>query len=131
MDVASQSSPMSTSENQSKDVIDASKDISGPSMSQKASNGINRRTARAQRSLRRQSHGIKEMIVDQGIRLHQRLLVPFKKQLPGTNIQVDSSSLPQKIKANKTDELVKVKLNTGTLLLYKGHHRRAVFLRRC
>jgi hypothetical protein len=30
----------------------------------------------------------------------------------------------------KEEEVVKVKLNTGTLYLYKGLHRRAVFVRR-
>jgi hypothetical protein len=114
MDVASQS-PVSTSDNQSKDVVIASKNVSG------SSNG---RTARAQRSLRRQAHGTKEIVFDQGVRT-------FKKYAPGANIHVNSSSISVNGKVNKTEEVVKVKLNTGTLLLYKGHNRRAVFLRRC
>ncbi len=117
MDVASQSSPVSTSDNQFKDMVIPSKDASG------SSNG---RTARAQRSLRRQAHGMKEIVLDQGAR------APFKKYAPGANMQeVNSSSITLNGKANNPEEVVKVKLNTGTLLLYKGHNRRAVFLRRC
>jgi len=130
MDVASQSSPMSTSDIQSKDVGGvSSKDVSGPTAtSNKSARESQGRTARAARSLRRQANGVKEVGLA-GARSQRA--VPFKKHVPGTNMEVNSSSSLPKRKADKTEEVVKVKLNTGTLLLYKGQNRRAVFLRRC
>lgn len=42
----------------------------------------------------------------------------------------NSTTIKKKGAGGKDEEVVKVKLNTGTLYLYKGLHRRAVFVRR-
>jgi hypothetical protein len=41
-----------------------------------------------------------------------------------------NTAMSKKGTGGKEEEVVKVKLNTGTLYLYKGLHRRAVFVRR-
>ena len=124
MDVGSQSSPVSTSDNHSKDIGAPSKDVVGHT--QKSNDDSKLRSARAQRSLRRQAKVYKE--VGHGARSQRA--VSLKKQLSGSNIDLNSSALPKR-KVNQSEEVVKVKFNTGTLLLYKGQNRRAVFLRRC
>ena len=52
-------------------------------------------------------------------------LKPRRAEMKGKKSSQSSSS-----KKGKDEEVVKVKLNTGTLYLYKGSHRRAVFVRR-
>jgi hypothetical protein len=121
MDIGSQSSPMSASDNQSKDVAIPPKDSSS-----NVSRKLVDRSARAQRSLRRQTNVVKE---PDHVARNQQKLGLLKRQLVSAN--ESNPSLLQKQKANKNEEVVKIKLNTGTLLLYKGANRRVVFLRRC
>lgn len=96
-----------------------------------ASNGL---SARAKRSKRRQakiekdptktSSAIKK---DNGKR---SIEASISKKLGKGKGSKSGASTTKKGDAGKEEEVVKVKLNTGTLYLYKGLHRRAVFVRR-
>ena len=96
-----------------------------------APNGL---SARAKRSKRRQAKIEKDPT---------KISSAIKKEIGKRSIEASISkkhgkgkssksgaSTTKKGDAGKEEEVVKVKLNTGTLYLYKGLHRRAVFVRR-
>lgn len=98
-----------------------------PSVSD-ASSSLRNKTARAQRSARRQLKVETEpakkgpaMIPKKGSKRRMEM----KKE-----IGVVTTTSIKKSSDDKDEEVVKVKLNTGTLYLYKGANRRAVFVRR-
>ena len=87
----------------------------------------NRAAARAARSLRRQAKIEKTTPL---------ATVPAQATWAGAVAGTNAAPVPaspeslKRIHATAEDEVVKVKLNTGTLYLYKGFIRRAVFVRR-
>jgi len=107
-----------------------------PSMSDASSSAMKKATsARAQRSLRRQAK-IETDPVQKGcstgnnfsiMKARRRL---DKHDLKPSNSSMNSTTIMRKGPSGKEEEVVKVKLNTGTLYLYKGVNRRAVFVRR-
>jgi hypothetical protein len=89
-------------------------------------------TARAARSARRQATIEVDptgMPMDQNGNTTKKV---FKRRMDVKNKRNSSNNVGSSLKkkAGKEEEVVKVKLNTGTLYLYKGLHRRAVFVRR-
>ena len=85
-------------------------------------------SARAERSLKRQRQIEKEQVQKRQISGKK-----FTKQKNGakrSDSVETSTTIFKKGPNGKKEEVVKVKLNTGTLFLYKGINRRAVFIRR-
>ncbi len=93
-----------------------------PSPSVSDTSSARRVSARAERSMRRQAK-IETDPVKKGSNTNKKLSRYVKRN------PINSSSNSKK-NGGKDDEVVKVKLNTGTLYLYKGSVRRAVFVRR-
>lgn len=85
-------------------------------------------TDRAQRSLRRQAkiEGEPSSSNDKSVETRKR--VTCKQE--NISRKSDKSNVTSKKKSVNDEEVIKVKLNTGTLYLYRGVHRRAVFVRR-
>ena len=88
-------------------------------------------SARAARSARRQAKiEVEPTSKDQNGTNTKKAI---KRRMDVKNMKRNNSnSVGSSMKKNsdKEEEVVKVKLNTGTLYLYKGLHRRAVFVRR-
>lgn len=53
-----------------------------------------------------------------------------KEYSKASSLSRNDTTIMKKGAGGKEEEVVKVKLNTGTLYLYKGLNRRAVFVRR-
>jgi hypothetical protein len=88
-------------------------------------------SARAARSARRQAKIETDPVqkvpsIEPSKKLHKRRLDMKSVKRNGSS----NASNMKKSAGGKDDEVVKVKLVTGTLYLYKGVHRRAVFVRR-
>ncbi len=97
-----------------------------PSPSVSDTSSARRVSARAERSMRRQAK-IETDPTKKGSNTNKKL--SFKRRIDMKRNSINSSSNSKK-NGGKDDEVVKVKLNTGTLYLYKGSVRRAVFVRR-
>lgn len=89
-------------------------------------------SSRATRSMRRQAITEKDPV-----KKGSAIKKGTSKKLMDANLKKDyakanssSSKNMKKVAGDKDEEVVKVKLNTGTLYLYKGLDRRAVFVRR-
>lgn len=95
-----------------------------PSISDASSSMKRAVSARAERSLKRQRKIEKEQ-VQKGPSTVNKFMKPRRP-----NPMETSTTVFRKGPSGKEEEVVKVKLNTGTLFLYKGIHRRAVFVRR-
>lgn len=104
-----------------------------PSISDASSSMKRAVSARAERSLRRQGKIEKEQ-VQKGPTVTKFGMKPGrridKNGLKQSNTSNNSTTIIRKGPSGKDEEVVKVKLNTGTLFLYKGVNRRAVFVRR-
>mmetsp|Transcript_15787 Transcript_15787/g.19252 ORF Transcript_15787/g.19252 Transcript_15787/m.19252 type:complete len:190 (+) Transcript_15787:84-653(+) len=103
-------------------ISDASSSIKGRGVS-----------ARAQRSMRRQAKietdpSKKSSMIKKGYNKRQ-MEYNIKKEF-NKLVASDTTTIMKKGAGGKEEEVVKVKLNTGTLYLYKGLHRRAIFNRR-
>mmetsp|Transcript_26312 Transcript_26312/g.38989 ORF Transcript_26312/g.38989 Transcript_26312/m.38989 type:complete len:172 (+) Transcript_26312:56-571(+) len=102
-----------------------------PSASASDTSTARRLTARAARSARRQAK-IETDPTKKGSNANPAKKA-FKRRNDMKNMKRNGSSnatTTKKGAGGKDEEVVKVKLNTGTLYLYKGLHRRAVFVRR-
>lgn len=105
---------------------------SPPSPTVSETSSARRLTARAARSARRQATTEVDptgMPMDQNGNTTKKV---FKRRMDVKNKRNSSNNVGSSLKkkSGKEEEVVKVKLNTGTLYLYKGLHRRAVFVRR-
>mmetsp|Transcript_24837 Transcript_24837/g.36751 ORF Transcript_24837/g.36751 Transcript_24837/m.36751 type:complete len:236 (-) Transcript_24837:80-787(-) len=104
-------------------------DTGTPAQSDDSSSSAKKASAREQRSLRRQAKIDEEVVFTVpigGSRSSKRRL-PSSRSGSGGNI----NSSNKRVKGeNGNEEVVKVKLLTGTLYLYRGLHRRAEFIRR-
>lgn len=102
-----------------------------PSASASDTSTARRLSARAARSARRQAK-IETDPTKKGSNANPAKKA-FKRRNEMKNMKRNGSSnatTTKKGAGGKDEEVVKVKLNTGTLYLYKGLHRRAVFVRR-
>jgi len=107
---------------------------SPPSPSASASDTSNARrvSARAARSARRQAT-IETDPSKKGSANSSKKAFKRRNEMKSMKRNGSSNSntaMSKKGTGGKEEEVVKVKLNTGTLYLYKGLHRRAVFVRR-
>lgn len=105
-----------------------------PSISDASSSMKRAVSARAQRSLRRQAK-IEKDPVQKGCSTGNKFSIMkprrrIDKNDQQANSSMNSTTIMRKGPSGKEEEVVKVKLNTGTLYLYKGVNRRAVFVRR-
>jgi hypothetical protein len=89
---------------------------SGSDSSMKGRSAAARKSAREQRSLRRQSQ--------------DAILPPFVATNTIKRDRAPTTNLPDTKKPRKDDEVIKVPMLTGTLYLYRGPVRRAEFVRR-
>jgi len=85
-------------------------------------------SARAQRSLRRQANI--ETVTAKAPSQRSTTNTNNRKRGRRHSGPVNSSKAKKKVKSADDEEVVKIKLNTGTLYMYKGLNRRVSFVRR-
>lgn len=85
-------------------------------------------SARAQRSLRRQAKI--ETIAAKAVSQRPSTSTNNSKRVRRYTGAATSSKSKKKGKAADNEEVIKIKLNTGTLYMYKGLNRRVSFVRR-
>ncbi len=101
---------------------------SPPSPSVSDTSSSRRLSARAARSARRQAKIEVDPVAKDQIGTSTKKV--FKRRMDVKRNNATSVGASLKKSSDNEEEVVKVKLNTGTLYLYKGLHRRAVFVRR-